>query len=102
MAAAIAESAHLVAPLRDPVSPGGIVKVRSPRNWSPSSRSSFRWKSLKPPACELEVPASRRGWKGRFSGGQVLPLGAFDIDTPNCARWSGNLLFQGKRLVSVT
>ncbi len=57
------------------MNPGGILKLRSPRNWSPSSRSSFRWKLEKAPASGFDVPATRRGWNGRTSGGQGLPFG---------------------------
>ena len=35
-----------VIPGRFPVRPGGIVKLSLPRNWSPSSRSSFSVKEL--------------------------------------------------------
>ena len=100
-AAAIAPSGQWVSPRSEPVSPGGIVKLRSPRNWSPSSRSSFRWKSLKPPACEFEVPASRRGLKGRTWPGQSAPPGAEAIETPNSDLRSASRSFQGKRSVSV-
>ncbi len=55
--------------------PGGILKLRSPRNWSPSSRSSFRWKSLKAPASGFEVPATRRGLKGRIWPGRACRSG---------------------------
>ena len=48
-------------PRREPVRPGGIVKVRSRRNWSPSSRSSWRAKSEDAPAPEFDVPAARSG-----------------------------------------
>ena len=57
------------------MNPGGILKLRSPRNWSPSSRSSFRWKLLKAPASGFAVPATRRGWNGRTSAGQEAPFG---------------------------
>ena len=52
------------------------MKLRSPRNWSPSSRSSFRVKSLKAPASGFEVPATRRGLEGPRAGpGRRLPSG---------------------------
>ena len=56
--------------------PGGIVKLRSPRNWSPSSRSSCRAKAVWAPATELEVPAASVGWKGRICPGHWRPVGA--------------------------
>ena len=62
-------------PRRLPVKPGGILKLRSPRNWSPSSRSSFSVKALKSPASGFEVPATRRGLKGRTWPGHGLPFG---------------------------
>ena len=56
--------------------PGGIVKLRLPRNWSPSSRSSFRVKELKAPASGFEVPATRLGLKGRTWPGHWAAVGA--------------------------
>ena len=74
------------------------MKLRSPRNWSPSSRSSFSVKAQKAPATGLEVPATSRGWKGRTWPGQGLPWGPesrLKIWLESC---SASAAFQGMKI----
>ena len=70
--------------------------MRSPRNWSPSSRSSFSVKLEKPPALGLEVPAFRRGWNGRVPPGQPAPPGPRLTLRMNCAFSSGSCRVPGE------
>ena len=59
-------------PRRSPVKPGGIVKLRSPRNWSPSSRSASGWKSR------------RRRRSGRGAGGEARREGTDHARAGRC------------------
>ena len=68
-----------------PVKPGGIVKLRSPRNWSPSSRSRRRVKFEKAPATGFDVPATRRGSNGRDRARARRAAGA-GVDADDRAR----------------
>ena len=58
------------------MNPGGIRKLTSLRNWSPSSRSSLRMKELKLPASGFDVPAISRGLNGPHLTGAGPAVGA--------------------------
>ena len=79
------------------MNPGGILKLRSPRNWSPSSRSSFRWKLLKAPASGFDGAGHEPRLERADLAGQGAPFGPEPRLKIGLEGWSASAAFQGMK-----